>query len=411
MRFLTLVAWRNLWRHKRRSLITAGAMAVAVGVSMGMICFQEGMFDTLFDVMVEQQLGHVQVHHPDYPGQRTLHDTLDDADALVNRIEEQPGTASVSPRINGFALVGGEKKSAGAMLVGVDAARMAKTTRVLEQIEEGSFLSVEGAGEIVVGHKLLEELEIGVGESVVAVTQSADGSMGNALYEIVGTYKTGNAQLDRSGAFLHLGDVQDLLVLPDQVHQLTVLSSESDDIEGYAAGLSQTVSSDVVQVQTWQEASPQTAQLMAMRDFAAFFILGIVLLTAAFGIVNTMLMSVFERTRELGVLRALGIRRGRMMSLIVVESIFLAAVASALGLALGGAFSYYLVTYGYDMSASLEDGFSFSGVTLDPVIYGALSPRHVVNVVIAVFGVSILASLWPAWRAANLRPVEAIRSE
>lgn len=411
MRFLVTVAWRNLWRHRRRSLITAVAMAFGVGMCMATLAFTDGMFESMFEVMVEQQLGHVQVHHPDYPSKRVLHDSIGGAEAVLAEIDAHPDTQASSPRLNGFALIGGEEKSSGAMLVGIDAARSAKVSPLIERIEQGRFLQSDAPGEILLGHKLFDDLEVELGEAVVVVTQASDGSLGNAVFDVVGTYKSGNAQMDRAGAYLHLGELQELLVLPDQVHQITVLANDADAIEPYAADLQQRIGTDTRQVQAWWEASPQTSQMMGMRDFSALIILGIVFGAAAFGVLNTMMMSVFERTRELGVLRALGIRPGRLVGLILVESFFLAGLSAAIGLVIGGVLDWYIVTYGFDFSSAGEDGFSFSGIVLDPVIYGVVRPMSVAYIIVAVFVVSVLSSLWPALRAARLRPVEAIRSE
>jgi len=171
------------------------------------------------------------------------------------------------------------------------------------------------------------------------------------------------------------------------------------------------VASDDVQVQTWWEASPSTAEMMGMRDASVFIMLGVVFTVAAFGVINTMLMSVFERTREMGVLRALGLRPGKLVWLVVLESFFLAALASTIGLIMGGLLDWYLVAHGLDFSSSLPDGFSFEGITLDPVMRGEVRPLGVIGPVLAVFFVSILASRWPAWRAARLQPVTAIRAE
>ena len=249
-----------------------------------------------------------------------------------------------------------------------------------------------------------------MGDEIAAVTTAADGSFGQGLFTVVGTYRSGDLVMDRYGAYLHLEDAQALLSLYDQVHQLTVVTDDADTIADYAVALREAVGGDEVEVQTWWEADPQSQEMMNLRDVGSAIMLFIVFGAAGFGILNTMMMSVFERTQELGVLRALGIRGGRLVSLIVVESVFLAGVAAVLGLIVGGGLDAYLVVYGFDMSASAQD-FSFNGVAIDPVIKGIVRWESVLFVVVALFIVSALASLWPAWRAASLRPVEAIRSE
>ena len=411
MGFLWSVAWRNLWRQRRRSLITAFAMATGVALCMSMVAFTDGMYTDMFEVMVEQQLGHVQVHHPDYPAKGLVFDTLKDRGARLAQIDALPGTVAASPKIVGFALLGGESKSAGGQVVGIDPARDKLVTPLHGRIEEGSYLSDTVGHEMIIGHKLAEDLEVGLGDAVVAVTQATDGSMGNDLYTVVGIYRTGDVAMDNNGAYIHIDDAASLLALQDQAHGISVLTDHADHVEAFAEELRAAVASDTVQVQAWWEASPATAEMMGLRDATVFVMLGIVFTVAAFGVINTMMMSVFERTRELGVLRALGLRPGKLVWLVVFESFFLAALASGIGLIMGGLLDWYTVVHRLDFSASMPDGFSFEGIMLDPVMHGEVRVLGVVAPVIAVFFVSILASLWPAWRAARLQPVTAIRAD
>ncbi len=508
MKFLWSVAWRNLWRHKRRSLITAFAMAIGVALCMSMIAWTDGMYAEMFKVMVEQQLGHVQVHHAAYPGKGLVFDSLEDREALLAEIDGMAGTVAAGPRIDGFALLGGETKSAGGQLIGIDPARHRKVSNVHERMVDGEFLSDDPSKQIIIGYQLAEEIEVGLGDEVVAVTQATDGSTGNDLYTVVGTYKTGDVSMDQFGGFLHIADAEELLYLYDQAHGITVLTEHADDVEAYTLALRAQVSREVpllvnhddtgyeyelecpevvdetvtdeavdasvdatpdaaaetgkptitqgtleagasmeledaagctllvderlrrdlhaesvcvieggaldceaVQVQSWWEASPATAQMMGMSDFTAYFMLAIVFAVAAFGVVNTMMMSVYERTREMGVLRALGLRKGKLVWLVVFESFFLAGLAATIGLAIGGALDWYIVVHGLDFSGSMPDGFSWEGVMLDPVMKGLVRPSSVILPVVAVFVVSILSSLWPAWRATRLQPVTAIREE
>lgn len=405
------IGWRNLWRHRRRTLLTAVAMAVGAALCMATSAFSDGMFDGIFAVMIEDQLGHVQVHHPDYPALRRQHDTLKDASALVQRIQAKPETKLVSGKLTGFALVGTEKKSVGALVIGLDPEVESGEGRLSSRIKEGRFLAKEPAAEATIGHELADELSVKVGDSVVAVTQAADGSLGNAIYTIVGLHRTGNAQLDRTGFVIHLSDARDLLALPDQLHSLTIVTDDAEDIESYVHALREEIGSERVEVLPWWEASPQSAQLMGMRDMGSLITLGVVFAAAAFGVLNTMMMSVYERTRELGVLKALGLKPLQMVMLIVTESALLALVAVVFGLVLGGTLDLYLVTYGVDLSSGVEEGFSFSGIVLDPVVRGSVRPEPVLYVIAAVFFVSVGASLWPAVRAARLQPVEAMRAE
>lgn len=410
MILLIRLAWRNLWRHARRSLITATAMAVGIALCMALIAITDGTYVLMFDVLVEQQLGHVQVHDPDYPEKRTLYETLHDADARLAAIDALPDTEAATGRLVGYALIGGAETSVGGQILGVIPRRENAASPIVEKVTDGEWLSDEPSGRIVLGAGLAEDLRVGVGGEVVVVTQAADGSMGNALYTVQGIVKTGSTALDKGAAYLHLRDLQELLVLPDQVHEIQLRAKDTERIEPYAESVRGAVG-DGALVRPWWTVSPQIHGMMAMQDGSAFMTIGLVLTVSAIGVVNTLLMSVFERTRELGVLKAIGIRPWRMVAMVLLEALFLAGLSTAIGLAFGGVLDYLLIAHGIDLSGSMPDGWSAMGMTIDPVLRGAFRWAPLGWIVSSVFIVSLLAALWPAMRAARLQPVESIRAD
>ena len=233
MRLLMRIAWRNIWRQKRRTWITAGAMALGVAFCMATIALSDGMFADVFRILVRQNMGHVQIHNPVYPKQRALHETIPHGTEVLSQVEALPGLARASGRLYGYALLGVGEKAAGAQLGGVDPEREAPITGIAEKMESGRYLSETPSREIVLGAGLAESLEAEVGDEVVAVTQAADGSMGNDLYTIVGTFRTGSVVFDRGGAFLHREDLGTLLVLPDEIHEIV---GDLAQIRGALAG-------------------------------------------------------------------------------------------------------------------------------------------------------------------------------
>jgi ABC-type lipoprotein release transport system permease subunit len=409
MRFLFNVAWRNLWRHSRRTLITAAAMGVGVAMCMAAIALTDGMYVQMFDVMVTDSLGHVQVHHPDYPAKRRQHDTIDQGNELVEAADAIEGVHGVTPRLFTFALVGSEDESTGAQMLGVSPEREANLTGIDDKLEQGTWLTPDGTLQAVLGVDLARDLNLGVGDELIVVGQDAYGGMASDLYQITGIARTGMTALDRGGVWVRLTDLQAMLSLEGKVHEILIVGADHEDADDLSASVSALPSAKDALVRTWSEASPQTAQMMGLQDVSAFIMLGIVLSVASLGVLNTMLMSVFERMREFGVLRALGMNPGRLMSLVVLESLLLASVAIAMGLVMGGALDAYLVHYGLDFSVAEGKGLTYAGVTLDPVIKGAIRPFGIVVTVVAVFAVTLVAAIWPGLRAARLEPVEAMR--
>jgi len=406
-RFYFSVSWRNLWRHRRRTLITAAAMGLGIAMCMASIVLQDGMYAQMFDVMVTDSLGHVQLHHPDYPAKKRAHDTL--KDDVVAPLEDLDGVVEVAPRLFSFALAGGADKSSGAQLVGVSPADEAGLTGIDDKVDAGEWLAAEPSLQAVVGAELAKELKLAVGDELVLVGQDAYGGVANDLFTVVGIARTGQTALDRNGVWVHLTDLQVFTAMEGQLHEVLVVG---DDVEGAAAlktqvvGLTESAGS---MVRSWDEANPQTAQMMGMQDASAVIMLGIVLSVAALGVLNTMLMSVFERVREFGVLRAIGLAPRQLMVLVILESMLLATVAAFFGLVMGGALDAYLVYVGIDFSVDGGKGLSYAGITLDPIIKGVVRPQGIVITVVAVYVVTLLAAVWPAIRASRLEPVQAMR--
>lgn len=405
---LVRIAWRNLWRHRRRTLITASGMAIAMGLVLSMACMQDGMFDLMADVMVRQTLGHAQVTHSDWPSKQLLYDTV--PEALVGDLAELPEAVGASGRLFSYGLAASSVASVGARYVGLDPVRDRVVTDYSESLVRGRFIGDVAAGEIVIGDVMARELELAPGDEFVFLGQAADGSMANELLQVVGTYSTGVDQMDRAGAYVHLVDLQRLLALESQVHQVMLVASSleaslplSDAVKSAVAGQAQ------VLARSWEEADPQAAKMMSLRNVGLYIMLVITFSVAGLAVLNTMLMTVFERTSELGVLRAIGMTRLRMMLLVVLESVLLTAVATFFGLLLGAVLDGALLVWGLPYAMEDGSGLSWQGVTFPPVLKGTVRAEPIFITVGFVFVVAVLAAIWPALRAALLRPVEAMR--
>lgn len=382
-------------------------MGLAMGIVLGIACLQDGMFSMMADVMIRQKAGHVQVAHPDWPGRQLLYDTV--PQSALETIRVVPAVEGVSGRLYSYGLAASEEGSLGARYVGL-APSDDRSIRSFEgNVAEGAWLADEARGQVVIGEGMARELELGIGQDLVFLGQAADGSTANELLKVVGIFSTGLNQMDRSGAYMHLADMQRLLALEARVHQILIVGQSLDGSDALASSLRDAFEGmDGLGVWTWQEADPTTAQMMAMRDVGLFVMLFIVFSVAGLSVLNTMLMTVFERTRELGVLRALGMSRLAMMSLVVLEALLLALVATGLGLVVGGLFDFLLIEYGFPYETSEGKGLSWQGITFPPVIRGVFTLRPLLITVAFLNCVAVLAAIWPAIRVARLKPVEAM---
>ncbi|MBN2361851.1 MAG: ABC transporter permease [Deltaproteobacteria bacterium] len=410
MRMLLKLAWRNIWRQPRRTLITIAAMAIGVAFSMAAIALSDGLFEQGFDTVVTRSLGHVQIHAPAFPQERALYDTIDDADSLLAQVAALPLTAAAAQRLFGYVLLAASDQAAGALLTGVAPGREQALTRVAERVLRGRFLDPQPGSQIVLGEGLAETLQVDVGGEVVAVAQAADGALASELLRVVGVVRTGSVATDRAGAFVHLAGLRSMLGLERQAHEIALLARELDQIPALAEGCRTALAGRGLLVRDWRQVQPAVAQLLNLQSVTVWIVLFTVFSVAALGILNTSLMSVFERTQELGVLLALGLGPRRTVALVLLESCCLAALAALAGGALGLLLDWYLVRRGIDLGF-ITQGWSWMGALFEPVLHGSLQAYGALATIGGLFAVTLLASLWPAWRAARLQPVVAMRQE
>ena len=217
-RFYTAVSWRNLLRHRRRTFITAIAMGLGIAMCMATIALQDGMYSRMFDLMVTNSIGHVQVHHPDYPARKRSYDTL--STDIVAPIGALPEVVAVAPRMYSFALAGGPETSAGAQLVGVSPTAEASITSIDRTVASGEWLDEKARMQAVVGVELAEKLSVGPGDELVLVGQDAYGGVANDLFTVVGVARTGRTAMDRTGIWLHLTDLQTFSAMDAQLHEV-----------------------------------------------------------------------------------------------------------------------------------------------------------------------------------------------
>ena len=409
------IAWRNLGRNKRRTWLAIGAIALGQLTLVFVNGLMSGSFDSMLKTITGPLVGHVQIHHKDWREERAVDLYIDHAAETVAQIEALPEVTSVAMRIFAPALVAsGEVGDAPAdaepgAIVGVEVAKESGKGGMLETLAPEEL---PGEGAVVIGKVLANRLGVSVGESLAVIGQDVDGFPTSDLFEIR-AFIGGSVDLVKTlGVVMPYDDAAALLAMPDQTHEIAIQGEDHELAASLAAEVAALPGLEDTEVLTWREAMPQIAKIIDMKFWMDFIFLAIVFVAAAAGIANTAVMSTFERTHEFGMLLAVGSRPGRVIGMVVIESVILGLVGVAIGSALGSAIVLITSHTGLDYAAlgstNAED-VAFAGVTISYVIYPVLELRHIVFGVCAVTVTSVLASLWPAAIAARLEPVEAMR--
>ncbi|GAB4246746.1 MAG: ABC transporter permease [Acidobacteriota bacterium] len=401
---LLKLAWRNLFRHRWRTILTGLMVAGTFALSAISIGIAEGSYSRIIEAFTRTQLGHIQIHSQRYRDRPALAAVVPELPRVVRELDQVRGVAAWSPRLYASALVASGSRSAVAMVVGIDPEREAATTGLPRRAAEGSFSTQPGRGEAAVDETLARRLHLAVGDELVVVSQASDGSLANDLYSVVGILpKTGsNAAVGR--LYLHLEDMQELFYLPEGVHELVIVLDSLDQVDAVTAELRNRLASVPLVVEPWPEFARSFYVAMQADKKGNWVSLGIILLISAVGILNTVLMAVLERTREFGVLRSLGTRRGQLIALVLLETACLTLLAAGAG---------SLVALG------VNSWLAETGIALpQPITYGGMQFSHMYSEVsapcfyipaAAFLATALLVSLGPAWRAAHMRPAEALR--
>lgn len=393
----------------------------AIGLGYAMLlfvaCLMAGLRQQMIQSGTDLVLSDAEVHAPSYYPDRPIHLTLGgrngtDVSALVAAIVADPRVEAASPRVYGYGLVSTTHQSAGAELLGVVPDQEQKITVLQSRMVKGNYLTAGIPKGVVMGDKLATTIGVEVGSEILLLTPAVDGSTGNDLYTIVGMFHTGLDAMDRGLVLMPLASLQELLRLPPgRIHEVGIKLHDSDITAATttAAALQVRLSKTFpVRVRAWPELAPELADYVQFNRRVTFILFLIFFLLAVMGIVNTMLMAIVERTRELGMLMAVGMRPVQMVSLIVAEAAILAGGSLVLGGALGSPVLWYLQVHGLYLGGS-RGAISLGGVVVGSLWYGRQDFTAYTQAALGLAVTAVVSALYPALRAARLRPAEALR--
>ena len=399
------IAFRNTFRQKRRTILTGLAMVVGFTLLSLTIGLSDGAYGNIITMFTRNRIGHIQVHRQGYLDKPSLYKTIDDLSAVGEAIQSAAGVEAWTPRVYGAGLGSVGEKSTMVQIIGVDVARETEATRFDQKVVEGSTLAETPAHEAVIGKGLAKILSATVNHEIVIVSQGADGSIANDVYKIVGIVESGDDATDRVGCYLHIEDAQELLVLEGRVHEIVVVVSNINRVDKITSAIETQLNDSTLDVAPWQEVAKSFYRAMqADRQGDAISRL-VIMLIVAIGVLNTVLMSVLERTREYGVLKAVGTKPAQVFWLVICEVVIIALASICVGVILGILSNYLLSIYGI----TYPEEITFGGMTLK-TLYAEVNIRCLAIPAITVMLSAAIVSLFPAIKAARIMPAEAMRT-
>jgi ABC-type lipoprotein release transport system permease subunit len=408
------LAWRNVWRNPRRTALSIGATVFAVVLVVVFVAMATGSHEKMIEDAVRIHSGHVTLTHNHYRETQTLEHFVPQDPALVRAVEETPGVRGWAPRVVSFALLSMDTASQGAVVMGVDPVREGSVTFTRDRVVEGRFLTSSADSterEIVLGRRLAESLDVGLGDELLLYGVAYSLETAYELFTVVGLVRLAEPQFEKTLAIIDLDVAQEFFVYEDKLTEIAILTDDAEAAPGVRAALVETLAASHAgefDVATWDELMPELVQFILLDDAGMYVLLVILVVVVGFGILNTILMAILERTREFGVVMALGLGRSAIFRLVYLESLYLAGV----GLLLGFALSIPIVLYFEANPIPLVGGVAEVSelIGFDPVITFKLRPLNPIGSTLTIMGVAIMAAIYPAVKASRSRPVDALRS-
>ena len=403
MRILS-IASRNVARNWRRTLVTTLAMGFAGFIMILYAALTEGLLQTSERNAVAMNLGDMQIHAEGYRDDPDLYKRIDNAAGLVSKLQQAGFHAT--QRVYGFGLAAAGSTSAGVQLRGVSLANEATVTQIHQHVMQGNWLADTDPMGVVIGRKLARTLGVKPGDEVIIIGQATDGSMANDLYTVRGILKSIGEGVDRAGFFMVEHTFRELMVLPQGAHEIVVMRPDrSRNLESATAQVAALAPG--YETMNWRQLQPVIARILDLADASTIIMVLITYVAVAMVVLNAMLMSVFERIRELGIMKALGVTPWQLTLLVYAETMVQVVMAGIIALASGWSVSHYFQNNGIDLSA-ISSSVSFGGVAMDPIWRAYVTTEAVVLPIVFLFIIAAAAVIYPAIKAAVIRPVKAI---
>jgi ABC-type lipoprotein release transport system permease subunit len=401
------VAWRNIWRNKLRSAVIMMAIAIGIFASVFTWAFYRGMVDQRIQTAILTEASHIQVHHPDYLVNPDQKSRIIGINTLVSGIDTIKGVKAVTKRILVNAMATSAETGSGVRIIGIDPEREKQVTNLYSKIKEGTYLEGGKRNPIVIGSELAEKLSVGLRTKVVLTLQSMDGTLTSGLFRVSGIYRTSNSAYDEMNVFVKYGNIAGLIGLDSlSGHEVAVLLADNDELDDIAGMIKK--QNTGLDTKTWREIMPEVSMVEETMDISMYIFIGVVLVALIFGIINTMLMAILERVKELGMLMAVGMNKMRVFLMILLETVLLSITGGIIGMLAGYFVTVLFYHKGINLSMFAE---AYGKLGYETWIYPVPDLDIDLKVALMVLITGILAALYPAWKAIQLKPAEALRMD
>lgn len=399
------LAWRNLWRNKKRTLISAASVFFAVILSLIMRSMQKGYYDYMIDSSVKLYTGHIQIHGKDFWEKRSLEESMYFDDATIRELKQNKNIVQIIPRLETYALISSGKVSKVVQINGINPEIENAVTNLKNRILEGNYLEENSQG-IILAEKLSQLLEVGIGDSVIIYGQGYHGVTVAAVIPVIGIARFPIPEQNKSVTYLSLKYSQELFSAYDRITSLSILLDDADEIESVKSYL-KNYFDDSHEIMDWAELSPELVQSIQIDNASGIIMLGILYLVIAFGIFGTIMMMTLERVKEFGILISIGMKKSKIALVTILETIFVSFIGVAAGALISIPILLYLVEHPIPLTGETAEEILAWG--FEPIIPFAFYPGMYLAQIWTVLAIALLSALYPVNFIRKLKPSVALR--
>jgi ABC-type lipoprotein release transport system permease subunit len=397
------IAWKNVWRSRGRSLVVIGSIVVGIWALLFGSGFMNGFLVGYMANIIDNDISNIQIHNPEFKKDLDTKFYIKNGKDKAAAIRTWQGVRGATTRTIVSGMISSPKKASGIQIRGIDLKNEAIVTSLDSIITEGTYFEGIKRNPVIIGSKLAENLSVKLRSKVVLTFNDSHGNITAAAFRVVGIVKSSSLAISQMYAYVRQSDLTRLAGLDGQIHEIAVITDPQVEESVIVNEYNQTYKGDLAE--TWRETAPELAMMSEMYGSMLYVLMGIIMTALVFGIVNTMLMAVLERFRELGMLMAVGMNKARVYFMILIETVFLGIVGAPIGLFVGWITIYYYQVNGVDLSNYSEglEAFGYSAI-----LHPYLDASTYIIVTIGVIITAVIGALYPAWKAVKLNPVEAL---
>lgn len=402
---ILIMAWRNIWRNKTRSIVIMLSIAIGLFSGIAILSLYQGMMDSRVRTVIDAEVGHLQIHHPEFKNDYEPELTIKNGQQVLKSLVSIAGIKLAVPRSISTGMLSSASGSAGVQINGVIPVQEYLVSQLRKKIIDGKVFDQEKKNQIIIGKKLADKLKLKIGSRLVLTFTDSSDEIVSGAFRVCAIYRSDNSPLDERNVYVTMKALNSMLNIGQSFHEIVLILIQDGNLVAFKEQLSKQFPD--LKIETWQEVSPETNLLVKTTNQYSYIIMIIIMLALAFGIVNTMLMAILERTKEIGMMLALGTNRIKIFFLVLLETFILTFAGTPIGIFSAWGIITYYQKKGLDLSGmgnEMMNSFGFGSI-----IFPEFPDDKILDVFLIVFITALLSCLFPAFKALRLQPVEALR--